>query len=372
MKNQVELNTPHNFDVLVVGGGPAGCAAALTLLKQTSLNVGIIEATDYTNMRIGESVSPSITSLLRYLGIEDDFLSCGHLPSYGIDAAWGTSRVLTRDFFFTGQGNGWNLDRGKFDSMMANAVAKRNGYLFTSTKILWQKKDGNQWCLTAVRSDNTKVILHTDFVIDGGGKNASFARNLGMKWHILDHLVGIAALYQIKTTEDEQSYTLVESTKDGWWYSTLLPRNKRIVVFMTDGDIAKKIGLNKTSIWNNWLKKTLHIQKTIKGAKMIKSPKVFPAHSQIIKKTNLVDWIPAGDAVASFDPLSSVGIGHAIVSGIEAARVAHNTLKSDGRFIEQYLVKVFDNFDQYLINRKHFYSYEKRWKDSLFWKRRQN
>jgi flavin-dependent dehydrogenase len=369
MTSQVSPNTTNNFDVLIVGGGPTGCAAALTLLNQTSFDVCVIEATDYTNTRIGESVSPSITTLMRYLGIENDFFACNYLPSYGIDAAWGTARILTRDFFFTGQGNGWNLNRKLFDNMMADAVRKRNGSIFTSAKIINQNKNGKLWCLTTLRNDGSKMKLYADFVIDASGKNASFARNLGTKWQVLDQLVGVAAIYKIKMIED-QSTTLVESTKNGWWYSTLLPDNKRIVVFMTDGDIAKKLGIKKAETWNEWLKKTLHIQKTVKGATRIEGPKIFPAYSHIIKKTDPVKWVPAGDAVASFDPLSSIGIGHAIVSGIEAARIAHNTIQSDGHLISKYLEKAFENFEQYLKNRSHFYSYEKRWKDSPFWKRR--
>jgi flavin-dependent dehydrogenase len=140
---------------------------------------------------------------------------------------------------------------------------------------------------------------------------------------------------------------------------------------MTDSDIARKIKIQKQNSWNAALKKTKYIQNTIKDAKLAAGPNTFPAYSQIIKKTALTDWVPAGDAAASFDPLSSIGIGHAIVSGIESARVAYNTIKSDGKLLSQYLDSAIVNFEQYVHNRRHFYGYEKRWKDSLFWKRRQ-
>ncbi len=365
MKNNFKL-----FDVLIIGGGPAGCAAALTLLNQTSLEVGVIEATDYSNIRVGESVSPSIRPMMRYLGIENEFLAGNHISSQGIDAAWGSPKILSRDYFFTVHGNGWNLDRQMFDSMLAESVKKRNGAMFTSAKISRQNKNNGVWDLTAIRSNGTKIWLQTNFVIDASGKKAYFARNLGAKWKVLDYLVGIATMYDVPAGS-EISSTLIESTPEGWWYSTPIPNNKRIVVFMTDSDLANKIKIQKLAIWNLFLKKTLHIHKTIDGAKLFSTPKIFPAYSQIIKKTNLAGWVPAGDAVASFDPLSSIGIGHAIVSGIEAARVAHNTIKSDGRLLPQYLDNVIANFDQYVNNRKHFYGYEKRWKESPFWKRRQ-
>ena len=364
------MKNKKSLDVLIIGGGPAGSAAALTLLNQTSLDVGVVESTDYSNMRVGESVSPGIMSLLRYLKIESDFASADHLPSHGIDTAWGSSKIRTRDFFFTGQGSGWNLDRQGFDLMMAQLVKKRNGLLITSTKIIDHKKDQKKWRLTALGSDG-KFEIESSFVIDASGKSASFARSLGTKWDVLDYLVGIAILYELDSSEDEQPYTLLESTPDGWWYSTHLPNNKRIVVFMTDSDIARQIKIQKQNHWGLALKKTRYIQKTIKNARRLVGPNLFPAYSQVIKKSNPLGWVPAGDAVASFDPLSSIGIGHAIVSGIEAARVAFNALKSDGRLLPQYLDNVIANFDQYVNNRKHFYGYEKRWKECPFWKRRQ-
>ncbi len=366
------VNNSLDLDVSIIGGGPAGCAAALTLLNQTSLKVGIFESTNYDKFRIGESVSPNFPSLLRYLKVDDEFSPDMQIASHGIDTSWGSTQLRSRDFFPTGQGNGWNLNRKKFDRMLANEVKKRNGIIFTSAKVVKQQKLKNKWTLFAKQENENIIRVNSDYVIDASGKNAVFARNLGAKWNILDNLVGIASVYEIKDVDEEQSYTLLESNPNGWWYSSLIPQNRRVVVFMTDSDIAKEIELQNLENWKTSLKKTLHIKKTIENSKLLEKPIIFPAYSQIIQKTDGSNWIPAGDAVASFDPLSSTGIGHAIVSGIESARIAYDALKNDGTLGTRYLKKVYGNFQLYLKNRKYFYEIEKRWKDNLFWKRRQN
>ena len=107
---------PAKVDVAVVGGGPAGCAAALTLGRYTRWRVVLIERSNYTEPRIGEIVSGALGSLLEYLGALDALSSGNHLQAFGTAAAWGSRAPEGRNFLFTAQGPGWHLDRLCFDS----------------------------------------------------------------------------------------------------------------------------------------------------------------------------------------------------------------------------------------------------------------
>jgi flavin-dependent dehydrogenase len=82
-------------------------------------------------------------------------------------------------------------------------------------------------------------------------------------------------------------------------------------------------------------------------------------------------WAAAGDAAAAFDPLSSLGIGHAISSGIHAARVAHVTLCDTGDPADSYSSGVERVARDYLTLRRRYYAVEQRWPAQPFWARRQ-
>ncbi len=56
-----------DVDVAIIGGEPSGSAAALTLLRYSRLRVAIIEKGDYSQWRVGETLSPSVQPLLDYL-----------------------------------------------------------------------------------------------------------------------------------------------------------------------------------------------------------------------------------------------------------------------------------------------------------------
>jgi hypothetical protein len=100
--------------------------------------------------------------------------------------------------------------------------------------------------------------------------------------------------------------------------------------------------------------------------------RLVPAPSQRLVEVAGPGWIAAGDAACSFDPLASMGIGHAIASGIHAARVAHDSLTADGALLAQYARGVDRNGSQYLDTRERYYSLEPRFAGRPFWARRQD
>src|SRR5580765_5131582 len=133
-------------DVVILGGGPAGTAAAITLCRNSPLSVLVIEPSDYSSPRIGETLSPGTQGLLRYLNVWDQFASDGHEPSYGTTASWGTSRLQTRDFIFSQFGTGWHLDRQRFDRMLADAAETAGADVWTNARMVnFDRDSGNRW-----------------------------------------------------------------------------------------------------------------------------------------------------------------------------------------------------------------------------------
>src|SRR5690349_14106468 len=96
--------------VVILGGGPAGCATALSLLSAglDPAELSVIEIGRRTYERIGQSIPPDTRSLFGELGLLDSFLGQGHEPSHGSASSWGSDALGYNDFVFSPYGHGWH------------------------------------------------------------------------------------------------------------------------------------------------------------------------------------------------------------------------------------------------------------------------
>jgi len=85
----------------------------------------------------------------------------------------------------------------------------------------------------------------------------------------------------------------------------------------------------------------------------------------------LTDSLAAGDAAVAHDPLTSYGITAALGWGLYAGVAAADFLGGRREVLLDYARLVDRAFAQYLILHHDRYLVERRWPDSVFWRRRQ-
>jgi 2-polyprenyl-6-methoxyphenol hydroxylase-like FAD-dependent oxidoreductase len=105
---------PFETDVAVIGGGPAGAAAAMTLAK-LGLRTTLLESRVAPVWKIGETLAPESRQILLALGVWNQFEKGGHLPSVGNCSVWGSDDILFKDFIFNRHGCAFQLDRARFE-----------------------------------------------------------------------------------------------------------------------------------------------------------------------------------------------------------------------------------------------------------------
>jgi flavin-dependent dehydrogenase len=360
------MGTP-DFDVAIIGGGPAGTAAAISLLKYAGMRVIVLESSDY-NIRVeGQVVSPGIIPLLDYLDVKVDFERDGHRSAYGISAAWGGKEIVSRDFIFSAEGQGWNLDRARFDRRLAETVSERGGLVVAGARVSWSNGPAGAWNVSFSRNGQPRREVVVRFVIDATGYKAAFARSCGSFRQVDDQLLAAVLVMSSSSGARMHHGLLLESVADGWWYRAALAEGREAVVFLSDPSTIRRLRIERLAGFLELMRKTVHVKQQLDDAKATNVPRVRPAYSSLLEPLGGSNWVAAGDAAVSFDPLASAGIGHALYSGIQAARVAWGQIMGRTGTFTSYAAGIIGTYQQYRRVRRSYYLDEQRWAQNPFW-----
>ncbi|HEX8161470.1 MAG TPA: FAD-dependent oxidoreductase [Pyrinomonadaceae bacterium] len=364
----------ESVEVVVIGGGPAGSAVALALAR-AGRSVLVVEREPRPLLRPGETLPPSVRPLLARAGLWHEFEAAGHVPCVGNRSAWGGPALSHHDFIFSPYGTGWHIDRRKFDEMLLRGARGAGARVLAGARLEgFSHRPGRGWRLEVARRER-RTAVRARFVADASGRASAFAVGCGLTRAALDHMVAVVGYF---TTERDVSSadrsTLVEAAEAGWWYSALLPGGKLVAAYMTDADLAARDKARARARWLSLLEQTTHTRRRIESAdfRLAASPRVVAAGSSRLSHVAGSSWLAAGDAAASYDPLSSQGISTAISTGLDAAAAIDLHLDDDSSALKDYARRTSEAFATYVVNRTAYYRMEKRWPASPFWSRRQN
>jgi len=365
-------SSANDFDVVILGGGPAGCATALTLARHGILRVLVVEAGHYDTVRIGESMPPDIRIVLEKLGVWEDFLKENHETCLGSCSSWGADALGYNDFLFNPLGNGWHLDRKRFDAFLARKVLEYGNVLYAGTRFDGCERAGVDGFRLRLKGEGKQMsMVNARFVVDATGTRSSFARSMGASKLFLDRLLCINAFFALPDSANFSKLTILEAVEYGWWYAARLPNRRLVVAIASDPKIIKQNQLHRRDNFLEQLEKTSHISAELIGCPLIDdSQMICAAPSFFLDEVVGNGWLAVGDAASAYDPISSQGIYKALSDGCRAAEAIAATLRGSDIGLGEYRLSVASRFQQYLKNRNFFYGLEQRWPNSAFWTRR--
>ena len=379
----VGITTGAEFDLVVIGAGPAGSAVAITVAR-TGARVLLLDPildrnSDHNNdqsFKVGESLPPAANPILQALGVTRQFLAAKHSLSCGVQSSWGSPRLRNSDFIRDPRGHGWHLDRLKFDAMLRSLALAQGTQIEIPARVIRAERTSEAVWEITYRNDAESRAVRTRWVADCTGRQSWFARQQGAQRIHDDRLVafvGIFSLAELYRTEPSNTATLIESVPHGWWYTAALPGGRRVVVYLTDADSEQVKRACTKAGFLSLLAETHHVAPSVEHYRTSEvALQAARANSSRLDRCWGPGWVAAGDASMSFDPLSSQGIFNALYSGTKAGQALQHGIRGDLSLLSSYEERLRKIYSIYLSGRNVYYGLERRWPSSRFWQRRRS
>lgn len=357
-------------DILIIGGGIAGCIAAISLVD--SYRVTLVDKLTESKERIGESLAPAAQRILKELNLltgMENLIGPLYQNNLGMQSYWGSNQVQLVDHLRNPDGFVKNLDRKAFEDYLRKAAEKRGVNCLWGSKLGCSSYEDSNWKVQVKSSDRNTENHHlsASFVIDATGRQSHFARSLGIKRKVEDRLM---ACWMTLANTKENTMSTISASENGWWYSAVVPHNKRVISFHTDSDLIDKNELKSAESLIKLAERNKEISELLEANDdTIEFHGTVAANSTKLTQVAGQKWLALGDAAFSFDPLSSQGMFNAMASAMQLRELIRQF-----EFTEE-LTKVYTNqmdliWQHYLKHKSIFYQAEARWQTSPFWKRR--
>ncbi len=370
----------RDWDVIVVGGGPAGATSA-TLIARHGHSVLLLERERFPREHIGESLLPASLPILEELGVAGAVEEAGFLRKYGATMVWGSSSEPWSWYFRETSErypHAYQVVRATFDQILLDNAAHSGVDVRQQHQVMGIQREGERVSGVHYRGpDRQEHRAQAQIVIDASGQGALIAGALGLRRY--DDFFRNLAVYGYfrgarRLPAPDQHNILVEAHPDGWCWTIPLHDGRASVGVVVDSDRARErlSSGDLTSFLTEHLARAPRTGALLTEASLEGEPRAVRDWSYVASSLIGDGYLLAGDAACFVDPLFSSGVHLALNAGVLAAAYTTTLLRdpllaAEARPVYERLY--LQQYEHFRALAKLFYS-SNRTAESYFWEAR--
>jgi flavin-dependent dehydrogenase len=334
------METKNKYDVIVIGGGPAGSTVA-SILAREGRKVVLFEKERFPRHHIGESLMTDTYLTFERMGLLDKMKASPFVRKYSVQFANPAGKESRPFYFFEALHHEsavtWQITRAQFDLMLIEHAAEQGADVHQETQIKRVLFDGDRaYGVEALMTDGTLQTYEAPVVVDATGQSAMLSNKFG--WRVRDPKLKKAVLYSyFKDAHREPDLnggaTLVLRTplgSNGWFWYIPLENDITSVGVVADPEyLVKGRGQDLAKIFQEEIDKVESVRRRVEGGTRV--DKIYSILDYSYRSThNAGDgFILIGDAYGFLDPIYSSGVLLALKMAELAADRIHDAFANN-------------------------------------------
>ena len=344
----------NNFDVIVMGGGPAGSSVA-GMLAREGRRVILFEKEIFPRHHIGESLMTDTYWTFRRLGLLEKLRESPFVRKYSVQFANSAGKESRPFYFFEAVHHEsavtWQVTRAKFDHLLIDHAAEQGVVVHQGVLVKQVLFEGDRAVGVEVQmQDGTREKFFAKVIVDATGQSAMLSNKF--RWRVRDPKLKKAVLYSyFKGAHREPDLnggaTLVLRTElgsGGWFWYIPLEDDITSIGIVADPDyLLKGRGQDLAKIFHEEIDKCEAVRRRAEPGTRVDKIYSILDYSYRSKHNAGNGFIIIGDAYGFLDPIYSSGVLLALKMAELAADAIHDAFNHDDFSAErlgQYQAKI--------------------------------
>lgn len=321
-----------DVDVVVIGGGPGGSAAAMRLAER-GRSVLVLEQAQFPRFHIGESMLPYTVGLFDRLGILAAARGQGWVVKPGAEFTNDTGGFRRIDFGDQGEGRHavtYQVERAGFDDFLLGQAGARGATVLQQAKVteVVFDADGRATGVT-YQAEGTERSVRARHVIDAGGRGSRIAKQLGLR-RVNEKLRNVAIFRHYDGFDDANTPGVAGDIQigghdDGWLWAIPIAEDRISIGAVTPRDNLRSA--EPGQLFDEHLARLPRINERLAGARPATELKVETDYTYYADTVTGPGWTLVGDSGCFVDPMFSGGVYLAMTTGVRAADTVDQLLE---------------------------------------------
>ncbi len=321
-----ESGEVEQFDVAVIGAGPAGAVAA-ALLARAGRSVLVLERQHFPRFSIGESLLPQSMAFLEEAGMLQAVVEAGFQYKNGASFVHGdkTSSYDFRDKHSDGWGTTYQVERAVFDQLLIGRAADQ-GVRVRFGHTVRSMAPGESPVLEVTDEGDRPYRVASRFVLDASGFGRVLPRLLGLETpsrmppraalfsHVQD------ALPAGSTDRDKICVAVHPERRDVWYWMIPLAGGRASIGCVADAEFLDVPESQREAKLRELMRAEPTISRLLGNAPFLMPVNRIGGYSANVERLHGPGFALLGNAGEFLDPVFSSGVTIALRSAHLAAQ----------------------------------------------------